>query len=159
MKGTPRIIIVSVVGMALFAAFLWITWRALDGSEAGRSDGGPAPASQDGGGDPAPPSTPPDRTGDIVGTVTAVLEGPGEDDDVLGSFDVEGDPDSGREYDAATVTVTTGTSFFRDTADGVAQTTFDPGELEAARVEVWFTGPVAESYPVQATAGTILILD
>jgi hypothetical protein len=25
------------------------------------------------------------------------------------------------------------------------------------RVQVWFTGPVAESYPVQATAGTVLI--
>lgn len=28
---------------------------------------------------------------------------------------------------------------------------------EGMRVQVWFTGPVAESYPVQATAGTILI--
>jgi len=27
-----------------------------------------------------------------------------------------------------------------------------------ARVRVWFTGPVAESFPVQATAGTVLIL-
>jgi hypothetical protein len=26
------------------------------------------------------------------------------------------------------------------------------------RVAVWFTGPVAESYPVQATAGAIEIL-
>jgi len=25
------------------------------------------------------------------------------------------------------------------------------------RVQAWFTGPVAESYPVQATAGTILV--
>lgn len=25
------------------------------------------------------------------------------------------------------------------------------------RVQAWFTGPVAESYPVQATAGTLLI--
>lgn len=25
------------------------------------------------------------------------------------------------------------------------------------RVQAWFTGPVAESYPVQATAGTVLI--
>lgn len=27
-----------------------------------------------------------------------------------------------------------------------------------SRVRVWFTGPVAESYPVQATAGTVLVL-
>ncbi|HEX5868771.1 MAG TPA: DUF3221 domain-containing protein [Longimicrobium sp.] len=33
-----------------------------------------------------------------------------------------------------------------------------PGELEVGmRVQVWFTGPVAESYPVQAAAGTLLI--
>jgi len=31
--------------------------------------------------------------------------------------------------------------------------TLTPG----ARLEVWFEGPVAESYPVQATAGTIVI--
>ncbi|HEU4882725.1 MAG TPA: DUF3221 domain-containing protein [Longimicrobium sp.] len=32
------------------------------------------------------------------------------------------------------------------------------GELAVGmRVQAWFTGPVAESYPVQATAGTILI--
>ncbi|HEX5831905.1 MAG TPA: DUF3221 domain-containing protein [Gemmatimonadaceae bacterium] len=28
---------------------------------------------------------------------------------------------------------------------------------EGRRVRVWFTGPVAESYPVQATAGTVVV--
>jgi len=29
--------------------------------------------------------------------------------------------------------------------------------VAGAAVKVWFTGPVAESYPVQATAGTVLV--
>ncbi len=37
-------------------------------------------------------------------------------------------------------------------------TTASPGELAVGtRVQVWFTGPVAESFPVQAMAGTVLI--
>jgi ABC-type glycerol-3-phosphate transport system substrate-binding protein len=42
-------------------------------------------------------------------------------------------------------------------ADGQT-TTASAGELAVGtRVQVWFTGPVAESFPVQATAGTVLI--
>lgn len=42
-------------------------------------------------------------------------------------------------------------------ADG-RTTTASAGELAVGtRVYVWFTGPVAESFPVQATAGTVLI--
>lgn len=42
-------------------------------------------------------------------------------------------------------------------ADGHTSTA-SRGELVlGTRVQVWFTGPVAESFPVQATAGTVLI--
>jgi hypothetical protein len=42
-------------------------------------------------------------------------------------------------------------------ADGQT-TTASAGEVAVGtRVQVWFTGPVAESFPVQAMAGTVLI--
>jgi hypothetical protein len=42
-------------------------------------------------------------------------------------------------------------------ADGAASRASSGDLAVGMRVQVWFTGPVAESFPVQATAGTILI--
>lgn len=61
------------------------------------------------------------------------------------------------DYDKASVRVTENTKILRATGTGrYERTTFD--ELTEGRtVKMWFTGPVAESYPVQATAGVVLI--
>lgn len=63
-------------------------------------------------------------------------------------------------YDKASVTVTDETAWYRRDGDGVV--TIDrPGatELTGKTVEVRFTGAVAESYPVQATAGWVVVGD
>jgi len=58
--------------------------------------------------------------------------------------------------DKASVRVTTSTRILLGTASSSKAGTL--ADLSAgAAVQVWFTGPVAESYPVQATAGTLLI--
>lgn len=60
------------------------------------------------------------------------------------------------EVDKASVRITEATRIFVDAGSGAK-----PGTLAdvvaGASVDVWFEGPVAESYPVQATAGTVLI--
>ncbi len=64
------------------------------------------------------------------------------------------DPGSSSSVDRASVRVTVDTVVW--TAEGVRGTAADLAAGE--QVAVWFTGPVAESYPVQATAGVIQIL-
>jgi hypothetical protein len=64
------------------------------------------------------------------------------------------------DYDKASVTVTDDTAWYRRTTDGyetIARPT--AGELTGKMVEVRFTGAVAESYPVQATAGWVIVGD
>jgi len=216
MNGPARIVVMSVVGMALFAVLLWITFSVIDGSDPSASaqqvveqhedgllaldgvvgvgvgersgrevievyvdddeavspdlpsslDGyeivvtvsGPVTALPD---DGDPTVAPPKERGDIRGEVTSVVVYDLTDDDQtsVGGLDVEGEPTDGREYDAAAVTITRDTTFFRQTGGGPEPIGVDLRELEGAEVEVWFTGPVAESYPVQATAGAVLILD
>ena len=68
-----------------------------------------------------------------------------------------GDVDAG-EVDAASVTVTRDTKVFAGSREEPRNAA--PEDIsEGDRVMVWFSGPVAESYPVQATAGTVLILE
>ena len=55
----------------------------------------------------------------------------------------------------AAVTVTTDTRILRQTKGALESAAFD--DLATGQeVAVWFSGPVAESYPVQATAATIV---
>lgn len=61
------------------------------------------------------------------------------------------------EFDAAQIAITKGSRVFR-------RIDYGPNEVLGAGllrvgyiVEVWFTGPVAESYPVQATADYVLV--
>ena len=78
----------------------------------------------------------------------------GTDDNALPVLLVVADPGSGSSVDRASVRVTADTIVW--TADGVRGAAADLAA--GAQVAVWFTGPVAESYPVQATAGVIQIL-
>lgn len=82
--------------------------------------------------------------------------------DLLGSVLVEerddrpvGGPAS-PHGDKAVVSVERGSQILRAAGEGYAEATFD--ELEVGQVvEVWFIGPVAESYPVQAGARAMVI--
>lgn len=64
------------------------------------------------------------------------------------------------DYDKASIAVTADTDWYRRTADGFEPIDAPtPTELTGKTVEVRFTGPVAESYPVQATAGWVIVDD
>lgn len=76
---------------------------------------------------------------------------------ILGSISVEGVKQDDTLYDSATVTITRRTRFSLRTEDGTRPMTFDDLR-EGDRIEAIFTGRVAESYPVQATASHIVIL-
>jgi hypothetical protein len=98
---------------------------------------------------PSAPSGNPSITG-IVKTATAGTGGA-----AVGAFlVVQGIGD----YDKASVAVAADTAWYRANGDKI-----EPIEAPVAdalfgkRVEVQFTGPVRESYPVQATAGWVVV--
>ena len=75
---------------------------------------------------------------------------------LLGNLLVEGKKDKDTEYDKATVKVTKGTKIYRQVGGELREASFD--DLKGGvKVEIWFQGPVAESFPVMATAGKIVI--
>lgn len=100
---------------------------------------------------PAAPSGDPSITG-VVATAT-----PAVGSDILTSFLIEGGTG---DYDRASVSVTGGTDWYRRNAAGLEEIDAPlASELEDKKVEVQFTGPVAESYPVQATAGWVIVAE
>ena len=96
------------------------------------------------------PRTPPSIRGVIT---SAALDGRSTLAGIRGSVRVEsGHPDPG-SYDKAVVAWDASTRIAR--RDG---TPAAPDELaRGVTVSVWFTGPVRESYPVQAVAGLIVV--
>jgi len=98
---------------------------------------------------------PPDRNPDIRGTITELTLGEG---DTLGTILVEGEIEPDTQYDKASVRVDKDTEiimarfFVEPTSAPFSE--LSKGDL----VEVWFEGPVAESYPVQTKAGRIEII-
>ncbi len=103
------------------------------------------------GGDAAPsPSDP-----HIRGVITSISDGSG---DVVGSVRIEGDIAQDTTYDKAVVRVEGDTLLFRQAGNAMMEVTF--ADLTVGQtVEAWFTGPVAESYPVQVKASQIVIVD
>ena len=72
-------------------------------------------------------------------------------------MEIEGAQEADTRYDKASIRITDKTKFFLVNDGKRTPTSFadlKPGQ----KVEVNFTGPVAESYPVQATAGEVMIL-
>ena len=91
---------------------------------------------------------------DIRGVITSVTDGSG---DVVGSVRIEGAIDEDTSYDKAVVRVESDTSIYRQVGNALMEITF--AELtEGQTVVAWFTGPVAESYPVQVKASQIVIV-
>jgi beta-N-acetylhexosaminidase len=70
--------------------------------------------------------------------------------------EAEGDVSSG-SYDNASVRLDTDTTVLVD-EDGTLHRATPEDVPAGASVDVWFEGPVAESYPVQAAAGTVLVV-
>lgn len=102
----------------------------------------------------ASPSGDGQGTVDIEGTISDVQAGDGAR---LGAVRIEGAKVAGNRYDRAQVTVTKDTRILEKKGDSLAPATFEALEV-GETVQATFVGPVMESYPVQATAGEIVIL-
>ena len=98
------------------------------------------------------PAAPPLSPADITGSVKDLSVGTGGD--ALPVLLVVAAPGSTSSVDRASVRVTKDTVVW--TAEGVRGDAADLAEGE--QVGVWFSGPVAESYPVQASAGVVMVL-
>jgi hypothetical protein len=57
------------------------------------------------------------------------------------------------------VAITPGTTIERRTASGEVRPATAEEISVGTQAEVWFTGPILESYPAQGTAGRVLIVD
>lgn len=92
---------------------------------------------------------------DVRGDITQITKS--DSKGVLGIILVEGELQEDTKVDKASVTVTDKTKIFaegnQEVLEDASFSLLQAGQL----VEVEFTGPVRESYPVQATAKTIVI--
>ncbi len=93
----------------------------------------------------------------IRGEITSVTPFDDKAKPILGSIRVEGAKEKDTDYDKASVRITKDTKI-----EIVTGKESKPGKFEdlqkGVKVECVFTGPVAESYPVQATAKSVSIL-
>src|SRR3954469_12402382 len=81
----------------------------------------------------------------------------GKKSGVLGTILMEGRKDKDTEYDKAMVKVTKATRIYRLGGKDLKEASFD--DLKpSVKMEIHFQGPVNESFPVQATAGKIVII-
>jgi hypothetical protein len=99
-----------------------------------------------------------DATGDggvdIRGTITNIQQTDGR----VNSVRIEGTLEADTAYDKAVITITDQTRILKQ--EGQEHVPAAAEELKVGqRVEARFIGPVAESYPVQATANKIVILE
>ena len=100
-----------------------------------------------------PSGSVPTETPGITGAITYLAAGTGGTAS-LGSITVEGgEQPEGAVSDKAVVKVTKETAIF----DAAGKPT-TPDKLQVGtEVKVWFTGPVAESYPVQGAASAVQV--
>lgn len=94
-----------------------------------------------------------DEAIDIRGEITAISK---STDNKIVSILVEGEQEEDTSYDKASISIDKNTIIYLDTG----KDKISVEELkEGIKVEVIFTGPVRESYPVQADAKTIRIIE
>jgi beta-N-acetylhexosaminidase len=78
--------------------------------------------------------------------------------DLVGNVLVEGSKEKDTQHDKASVTLTSKTKIYL-WADGKKKDAKFTDVKEGSKVQCVFTGPVAESYPVQARASEVIILE
>ena len=98
-----------------------------------------------------PNASPPDAEPTLRGVIVAVTPG-----DEGGTIRVVWHESVGNrmELDAADLTVEPGTDIFSEGGSPIDFADLDERDV----VQVWITGPVAESYPVQATADAVEVV-
>jgi hypothetical protein len=93
----------------------------------------------------------PSREPDIRGTITSIVRSGNQ-----GTMRIEAEPGATGDAKAA-VTITAATTLLR-AVDGASPEPITLDDIaEGMSADAWFTGPVAESYPVQATGEAILV--
>jgi beta-N-acetylhexosaminidase len=97
---------------------------------------------------------------DIRGKVTKVMpaDAEGKKRGLVGVVMVEGTKDKDTGYDKASVKVTEKTSLKKRVGKDLKDAKFEDVK-EGTKVEAVFTGPVLQSFPVQATAKEVVILE
>ena len=105
---------------------------------------------------------PPVRKVDIRGAVSTISKASeeGKRRGIIGSVLIEGAVEEDTRVDKAIVTMTHETRIFLQGNPGQSRREVGMDALRTGqRVQALFMGPVMESYPVQATASEIVILD
>lgn len=96
-----------------------------------------------------------EKKADVRGTITSVTSTEGKG--MLGNIRVEGKLEEDTNVDAASIRVTDKTKLEKMQNGKKASAVFSDFK-KGTKVEAGFSGPVAESYPVQANAAWILLL-
>ncbi|HJW75696.1 MAG TPA: hypothetical protein VJ787_08530 [Thermoleophilia bacterium] len=132
--------LIAIIAVAAVAGTGVALWLSLTSSDSGA------------GGIPVTPS--PGSQFDVRGIVSGVSADPSG---VGGSFLVKGTPLGVSGVDYASVRVTADTGIYLRSGNTLTSVGFS-ALRDGQTVEVDLVGPVAESYPVQGAAGTIVIL-
>ena len=90
---------------------------------------------------------------DLVGFITETR--PNGEGDILGQINVESHAD--KIVSKYIITITGETLIFQQDGNDLRRTAFETLENKQW-VKIWFTGPVTESFPVQGTAGQVVII-
>lgn len=89
---------------------------------------------------------------DFIGFITDIH--PNGERDILGQISVESHAD--KIVSRYIITITNETLIFQQDGNSLRQVDFEALE-DKQWVKIWFTGPVIESFPVQGTAGQVVI--
>jgi len=89
---------------------------------------------------------------DFIGFITGIH--PNGERDILGRISVESHAD--KIVSRYIITITNETSIFQQDGNNLRQVDLEALE-DKQWVRIWFTGPVMESFPVQGTAGQVVI--
>jgi beta-N-acetylhexosaminidase len=93
---------------------------------------------------------------DLGGEIVEVT--PANEGDVVGRVRVEAPVEGADRIDPYIVTVTDDTELYAQNAVGERQEIGFDGLTAGQRVDLWFAGPVRESYPMQVDAAQLVVL-
>ncbi|MET0287332.1 MAG: hypothetical protein ABW352_22800 [Polyangiales bacterium] len=94
---------------------------------------------------------------DLIGTIRRVHSVGDASSPADGALEIAGSRAGLQSYADAQVTLTSSTEFFERTEHG--ERALPRAQLQTAQtVEVWFTGPTQETFPIRATARRVVVV-